>query len=58
VALHPRSDPIAGEVRLPDGSTTTFCGYAQLIAAVDRAHRGVTDNAIERARTSPHGRGR
>ncbi len=39
VAFEPGSEPIAGEIRLADGSTTTFRGYVQLIAAVDQAHR-------------------
>jgi hypothetical protein len=45
VEFERNSDPIAGEVRHPDGSTTRFQGYVQLIAAVERAHRGATDGA-------------
>lgn len=40
VSIRPGSDPIAGQVRLPDGTTTPFEGYVQLIAAVERAHLG------------------
>jgi hypothetical protein len=39
VAFEPDSEPIAGQVRLADGSTTPFRGYVQLIAAIEQAHR-------------------
>ena len=38
ISIMPSSDPIAGQVELPDGTTTPFEGYVQLIAAVERAH--------------------
>jgi len=38
LTIEPGSEPISGQVRLPDGSTTAFEGYVQLIAAIERAH--------------------
>jgi len=38
VRIEPGSEPISGQVSLPDGSTQVFEGYVQLIAAVERVH--------------------
>lgn len=45
VEFERNSDPIAGEIRHPDGSTTRFQGYVQLIAALERAHGGAAEGA-------------
>ena len=50
VSIKPGSEPIAGQIRLPDGSTTPFEGYVQLIAAVERAHVGA---AVDGYRPAP-----
>ena len=34
------SDPIAGRLALPDGSSTPFEGYVELIAALERLREG------------------
>jgi hypothetical protein len=36
VAIAAGSDPIAGRLTLPDGSSTSFEGYMELIAALER----------------------
>lgn len=43
LAIEPRSDPIAGRIRFPDGSVTPFEGYLQLVAAVERARGDETE---------------
>lgn len=50
VSIKPGSEPIAGKVRFPDGSTTPFEGYVQLIAAVEHAHLGA---AVDGYRPAP-----
>ena len=42
IIIKPGSEPIAGQVRLPDGSTLAFEGYVQLIAAVERVHEAAS----------------
>jgi hypothetical protein len=57
VSFEPGSEPIAGEVRLADGSTTTFRGYVQLIAAVEQAHRLSSSDQASRERVGELGEG-
>lgn len=36
LSIDPRSDPIAGSISFPDGSSTSFSGYMELAAALER----------------------
>jgi hypothetical protein len=40
ISIEPGSEPIAGKIRQPDGTSAPFHGYVQLIAAIERAHLG------------------
>jgi hypothetical protein len=40
VIIERGSEPIAGNVRQPDGTSAQFQGYVQLIAVIERAHLG------------------
>lgn len=46
VTIETGSDPIAGRLALPDGSSTPFEGYVELIAALERLRESApTDRA-------------
>ena len=54
ITVEPRSEPIAGSIRLGDGSTERFEGYLQLIAALEQARvtgPNPTDGTVLKART-------
>ena len=41
--LLPCSDPIAGTITGPDGQTTPFVGWMELVGAIDRVHAPTAD---------------
>jgi len=49
IRLESGSDPIAGQIRLHNGTTLTFAGYVQLIEAVELAHGLGPDGAAPNA---------
>jgi hypothetical protein len=40
ISIERGSEPIAGKVRQPDGTSAPFHGYVQLIAVIERVHVG------------------
>jgi hypothetical protein len=40
ISIERGSEPIAGKVRRPDGTSAPFHGYVQLIAVIERVHLG------------------
>ena len=41
--LLPCSDPIAGTITGPDGRSTPFAGWLELVAAIERVHVTTAD---------------